>query len=362
MILVTHGDRLEWIVDQPRFAAVAADWDAIAAHGRTPFVSSAWIQAWCDAFAEPDRVRIATLWRGETLVAGVPLLAGRGHWNATANDHTPEFDVVAADDAARESLIDQVVRESSALNLPRLADEGPVVGELQSAGRRLSRWSLTEEGNTALVTHTTDEVDRYRAGLSSKVRSEVGRLRRKSAREHELEVVALAEPHDLENQLTRAFAVEASGWKGRAGTAISASPKTERFYRQVARASHARGSLRLSELSLDGELAAMAITLIHQRRAWTLKVGYDERHRRLGPGLVLLTAMIEQCFALGLEAYEFCGPQEDYERRFATAQRTYRQVKLYRPGLLNAGRYVHYRQIRPMLRRGYHELRRRRGN
>jgi hypothetical protein len=38
-------------------------------------------------------------------------------------------------------------------------------------------------------------------------------------------------------------------------------------------------------------------------------VGHDERHRRLGPGLVLLMSMIEPCFEFGLDAYEFGGPK-----------------------------------------------------
>jgi CelD/BcsL family acetyltransferase involved in cellulose biosynthesis len=210
-----------------------------------------------------------------------------------------------------------------------------------------------------LATETSGSLEEYRAGLSSKVRSEIGRLRRKAEREHHLTLAPLATPYDLDAQLTRAFAVEASGWKGRAGTAISSSAMTEQFHRQIARNFHSAGALRISELSLDGTLAAMAITIIHQRRAFTIKVGYDERHRPLGPGLVLLMAMIERCFDLGLDAYEFSGPDAEYERRFATTHQRYHRLRIYRPGPLNAARYGYYRRIRPVLRFGYHRLRNR---
>jgi hypothetical protein len=66
---------------------------------------------------------------------------------------------------------------------------------------------------------------------------------------------------DLDGQFARA-ALEASGWKGRAGTAISCSSDTERFYWHIARAFDAAGTLRISELSLDGELAAMALSTL----------------------------------------------------------------------------------------------------
>jgi hypothetical protein len=292
------------------------------------------------------------------LVGAVPMLAGWRRWDAMANEHTPEFDVLATDTEARRRIVEEVVARSTALTVRSLVANGPTAEALVQAARGSGRWTLVGPGGTSLVIATTGSLDEYRAGLSSKVRSELGRLRRKSEREHELSVSALAPPHALEAQLTRAFAVEASGWKGRAGTAITSSPKTEQFYRQVARECHASGALRVSELTLDGALAAMAISIIHQGRAFTLKVGYDERHRALGPGFVLLTAMIERCFELGLEAYEFSGPDAEYERRFATSHRVYKGLRIYRPGPLNAARYVHHRQVRPALRLGYHRARR----
>jgi CelD/BcsL family acetyltransferase involved in cellulose biosynthesis len=240
-----------------------------------------------------------------------------------------------------------------------LPEQDPSFARLLEAARAAGRWTLVEPMNTSLVTETSGSFDEYHAGLSRKVRSEIGRLRRKSEREHRLELSALERPHDLDGQMARALALEASGWKGRAGTAIVSAPETERFYMQVGRNFDAAGSFRLSELSLDGELAAMALSIVQNERVFTLKVAYDERHRRLGPGFVLLMAMIERCFELGLEAYEFAGMDEEYERRFATAERPHRRLRIYQPAALNAGRFVYHRQIRPVLRDAYHGARRR---
>src|SRR5437764_1413513 len=77
------------------------------------------------------------------------------------------------------------------------------------------------------------------------------RWRRKMDREHELVARIVEPPQDLASELVRGFAVEASGWKGRAGTAIVSSPETERFYRAVAERFVASDRLRLSWLDLD---------------------------------------------------------------------------------------------------------------
>jgi CelD/BcsL family acetyltransferase involved in cellulose biosynthesis len=354
----TSSESLEWITDMGRFAAIAAEWDRIAERERTPFLMSWWIEAWCAAFAAPRQVLIAALWRDGRLVGGLPLVAGWRRWGATANDHTPEFGLLATDADARTRIVEEALAQSTALNMPGLVGDGTSFAAFFETARGMGRWSLVEPGNTSLVTETSGSIDQYLAGLSPKVRSEVGRLRRKSEREHEVTLTPLAQPGDLDVQLTQAFALEASGWKGRARTAITCSPQTEQFYRQVAQACHSAGALRMSELSLDGTLAAMAISIIHQQRVFTLKVGYDERRRGLGPGFVLLMAMIQRCFELGLEAYEFSGPDAEYERRFATTHRVYRRLRIYRPGPLNAARYLHYRQVRPALRVGYHKFRR----
>jgi CelD/BcsL family acetyltransferase involved in cellulose biosynthesis len=346
-------ESLEWVTDPRRFAVLAADWDRMAEKERAPFLMSSWIEAWCAAFGGSRRPLIAALWRDGALVAGLPLLAGWRSYAAPTNDHTPEFGLLAVDSEARAHIVAGVLAKSDALIVPALAAGSLGLTTLLQAARETRRWSLVEGTSTSLITETSGSVEQYRGTLSSKVRSEAGRLRRLTEREHELRLTPLACPSNLDGQLTEAFALEASGWKGRAGTAIICSPDTEQFYRQIARRFHAAGALRLSELRLDGRLAAMAFSIIHQERAFTLKVAYDERHRRLGPGFVLLIAMIERCFELGLDAYEFSGPEAEYERRFATSERTYRRLRIYQPGPINAVRYLYHGRARSMLRRAY---------
>jgi hypothetical protein len=57
--------------------------------------------------------------------------------------------------------------------------------------------------------------------------------------------------------------------------------------------------------------------------------------------------MIEKCFELGLEAYEFSGAEADYERRFATAEHRRCRLHIYRRGPLGSLRYAVHRWLRP---------------
>jgi CelD/BcsL family acetyltransferase involved in cellulose biosynthesis len=128
-------------------------------------------------------------------------------------------------------------------------------------------------------------------------------------------------PADLERELERGFAVEGSGWKGREGTAIVSHPETERFYRAIAAAFAARGELVCSSLELDGRMIAWDLSLLHARRVFLLKTGYDEEFRRFAPGLVLRLSVVEDCFARGLDAHELLGHVDDWKPKFATTER-----------------------------------------
>jgi CelD/BcsL family acetyltransferase involved in cellulose biosynthesis len=286
---------LEWITDYGRFAEIAPDWDRLAKEEWSPFLTFGWIDAWYRAFTRDTDRLVAALWRDGALVGGLPLVATRRRWVAAANEYSLSFGLLAIDGQARSQLVEEVLARSIALTLPGLAEDEPALAAFLEAAHRERRRTWTETAVEVLV-DTTASVEQYRAGISAKTRSELGRLRRKAEREHTLELRPLGEVTDLEGQFARALAVEASGWKGRAGTAIVCSRETEQFYGDIARAFHAARALRISEMLVDGDPAAMALSIIHRRRAFTIKFAYDERHRRLGPGFLLLTSMIERCF------------------------------------------------------------------
>ncbi len=116
------------------------------------------------------------------------------------------------------------------------------------------------------------------------------------------------------------------------------------------------GELRLSTITLDGELAAFDLCLLHANRLWTLKGAYDESHRRLSPGMVLLLWEIERSFELGLEAVELLGGIEEYKLAFATSEREHRRFRAYRRRPAPLARFAYRRWARPALRTGYRQL------
>jgi CelD/BcsL family acetyltransferase involved in cellulose biosynthesis len=127
----------------------------------------------------------------------------------------------------------------------------------------------------------------------------------------------------------------------------------------VARVFATRDELRLSSVSLDGELVAFDLCLVANGRLWIPKGSIDERHRRLSPGIVLLVAEIEAAFDDGATGVELLGDADAYKLPFATRTRRHGAVHGARLRPAPVVRVAYRRAVRPRLRAVVRTLRRR---
>lgn len=345
-----RGETIEWIEEPERFFELGAEWDRLAAQERTPFLRHAWFSAWWRAFGDGAQLRICALWRDGQLAGLFPLYAKAGRLHAMANEHTPAFKPFARSDRSLARTVETALAARPAeIVVPALPASDRALDALLTASSQTRRQPLVVPHHTSPSVDTACGWSEYIGRLSSKTRSELGRLRRKMEREHHAELSVVRVPSDLPGELQAGFEVEASGWKGRLGTAVLSSPETAEFYRHIAGAFHDEGRLRLSSISLDGKLVAFDLGLLDHNRLYGLKFGYDESFRRFGPGMVLQLAEIKRCCELGLDAFELLGDADEYKRRFSTSERPHRLLRLYARRPLPLVRYA-CRRARPILR------------
>ena len=345
------SESIEWVCSVERFAAIKADWDQLADLEKTPFVRHAWLASWWAAFGN-GRLRICALWDGDELAALFPLCATRSGLAGLTNEHTPRFTPLSRGRRDLERIVEEVLDQPHDLRVEALPGDHPAFEVLSESCASRGRRLLVMPQQTSPIAETAE----YAARLSSKTARELGRLQRKMQREHRTEVSMVTRPSELEPELQRGFEVEASGWKGKRGTAILCSPRTDRFYRSMARSFHDEDRLRTSTITLDGDVAAFDLCLLDNGRVYGVKFGYDERFRHLAPGLVLQHGEIERCRELGFDAFELLGDDEEYKRRFSTANRPHYSLRAYRGGPVSLARYGYRRRVRPILRRTYRSL------
>ena len=129
------------------------------------------------------------------------------------------------------------------------------------------------------------------------------------------------------------FALEASGWKGREGTAILCNDEDARFYRSLAFAAEEAGALRIATLREEGRLLAYEYSVVGGDRILAMKVGYDESRSRMQPGhMIALMNIRDACSDPALAWYDMLGNGmrvAEYKKRFATDYTTLWRVRLF---------------------------------
>lgn len=334
------------------------EWDELASNvAATPFSCPGWILAWCDAFAPGAHVEFVTVRRSGRLAGVVPLLNGRMRLRAPTNWHTPHFELLAEDEAARSQLCERLLstrpRSVTLRFLPADAADHLAARATGSKYRVLRRSLPTPivdlEGLTWADYHRSRRAD---------LRSDVRRRRRRLEGRGEVNVVVYDGSEHLDRLLQEGFALEASGWKGRAGSAIVSNPATHTFYLRVARFAAERGWLRVTFVRVDEQPVAFSLDLECRGTHYNLKGGYDESFRDCSPGKILVAALVERAFATGLRRFEFGGAVEPFKKAWATGTSDAHIVQAFAPTVPGLGEWFAYAVGRPAAKRALEVLHR----
>jgi CelD/BcsL family acetyltransferase involved in cellulose biosynthesis len=104
------------------------------------------------------------------------------------------------------------------------------------------------------------------------------------------------ESHGFGEGLGRAVSaflkIEASGWKGKRGTALACDQNTRKFAINAFTGEEANSICRADVLTLNGAPIAVSLITLAGRTGFAVKASYDESYRSYAPGLLLETEVI----------------------------------------------------------------------
>ncbi|HEX5182568.1 MAG TPA: GNAT family N-acetyltransferase [Allosphingosinicella sp.] len=169
-----------------------------------------------------------------------------------------------------------------------LVEDGPVHRGLVEAAASLGRpCPIILRSRRALLESNLSPKAYYEQAARKKKRKEIGRL---SARLRELGAVSVSRPESAED-LARCrdefLALEAAGWKGRAGSALASDPAKEAFFRAAIAGAQAAGRLEFVRLALDDRPIAILVNFLAPPGGFTFKIAFDEEFSRFSPGVLI---------------------------------------------------------------------------
>jgi len=332
--------------------AIEEEWDRLALDANASiFARPAWLRMWWEEFGEGE-LEILTLHDRGRLRAVLPLVRKGAVLQAPLNEHTPLYDPPTRDAEAAETLYAEALgRGARRLQVAEVEAGETTTGALGRAAERLGwRVRMRPLRRAAFMRVEGSPAD-YMAGLSRRRRKDVRRRRRRLEESGELTIEWAGGSERLAELLDEGFAVEGSGWKDAAGTAIASRPETDRFYRTVVDWAVGESALDLGFVRLDGRVLAFQMAVWDQTRCYGLKGGFDPAFRKAAPGVLLFLDMILRAHERGVETVELLGDATPFELEWGASTRPIVRMQAFSPGLSGRVDWLAATYLRPLLRK-----------
>jgi len=204
-------------------------------------------------------------------------------------------------------------RGAAIVQLPQVAGDGPFATALAGL--------LHERKRPAFIFGTYDralfvprkDADQYLLdSLSRKSRKQLRRLARRISEIGSVEFTELDSTGDLDAWVADFLRLEASGWKGRADSALACHESERRFFTKMTREAFRRGRLMMLAMHLNGRPVAMKCNLLAGQASFAFKIAFDEAFARFSPGVLLEVENIRRLHSSpGLQWMDSCAVSDN---------------------------------------------------
>src|SRR5215469_4033727 len=314
--------------------SVDDDWRSLAvnAFDDQPFFRPEWIRAHLRAFAPTAHVLLVEVRCAGRLCLILPLLEERGTFSkvpirklrAPVNVHGGRFDALRLSGAEGEASIQAVANYLLALdgwdllqvcNTPQHSTIERIVGAMRSKSVRSLR---TNDQPNPIVLVPDDNALLEAMPPNTKLRSQLRRVREKLALRGPLRFYRIE--NDDRAALERFYELEASGWKGRAGSAILCNG-SKAFYDEMAQQAARNGYFSLFMLECGEELVAAHYSFTHRDRCYSPIVTYNEAFRQFAPGHLIIAHILAYCASNGIRYFDITGQDQPWKMKWTSQTR-----------------------------------------
>jgi CelD/BcsL family acetyltransferase involved in cellulose biosynthesis len=201
---------------------------------------------------------------------------------------TPPLDRDNARDAAARLMQHAGRTGAHAILLREVSLDGPVMEAFaEELRQRGMRPRVLQSSVRACLDATRNGDELLLDALGAKKLKELRRQRHRLAERGAVRFEVARSPREVTAAIETFMEIEASGWKGRRGTALIQNAGDASFIRRATVALAQTGQCEIVTLRAGDLPVAAGIVLRHQDRAFYFKIGLDERFAKFSPGVQL---------------------------------------------------------------------------
>jgi CelD/BcsL family acetyltransferase involved in cellulose biosynthesis len=201
-----------------------------------------------------------------------------------------------------EALLDWVRaggERTSLVEFARIPCDGAFHGALADVLRHHDSIAVTTASFTrALLRKGSDGESHPVAALSRQSRKSLRRKERRLSERGAVSHVVLHAEDDVGRWIDDFLRLEASGWKGRRGSALACRGEDRRFAAEVLAGAFRRGRLQIVGLDFEGRPIARCCNLLAGQGSYAYRCAYDEDFAHFSPGVMAEVDTIRAFYAL----------------------------------------------------------------
>jgi CelD/BcsL family acetyltransferase involved in cellulose biosynthesis len=310
--------RFETISSEDRLVELRDGWDALvrAMQRPSPFLLHCWVVEWWRHYGEGCRLAVEVAFRGEQLVAALPLItfSHRGLRIVTfvgARQSALADALVAESEGPEvvEALADRVLASGhDYVDLFGLSDQGWLAG--LDEPRKLE---LFERIPAPVLDLSEGWETVFQRKTNSRKRAHHRRRRSQLAQYGRVEVVNARTREELEPALEEAFRLHELRWRGRPDGSGFVTETGKRFTRAVMPELAEIAVTRIVMIKIDGRIVAFSWNLLLERHVFLHRMAFDPAYSRCSPGIVNAHNSLELAADEGAVKAEFLGGAEKHK-------------------------------------------------
>jgi CelD/BcsL family acetyltransferase involved in cellulose biosynthesis len=327
-----------------------------------PFFRPEWIRAHLRAFAPEAKVLLITARIDGRLCLLLPMVEEKQMFSglpvrrlrSPVNAHGGRFDAVRTlgpDGDAAICAAWKFLKELDGWDLlefpytPAGSTIERLIAKAEESGFRTAQ---VQERPNPYVPVPSDPEFLKQMPLSSRLRTKLRQARRELAEQGSLNLFRVDAAD--RSALDRFYHLEASGWKGKEGSAIACGIRTRQFYDEIAESAARFGYFSLYMLELNGQLLAAHFALTSANRCYSPKVAYHESFKQFAPGHLIVAEILRDCVMRGIQGFDITGPNDEWKMKWTSETRSVNHHFVFKGAMGNLAYAVRFR-LRPTIGR-----------
>jgi len=239
---------------------------------------------------------LAVVMQGKNLLFALPMGRRRSFCGLVSNWITP-LTVIGAPHLDRDVPVAALTSFINSLKHPLLLHSIHVNGRLwDHLASRDAQFSVIDVWYRAVLRPKGTYEEWLEKNFDRKRRKEYRRLTSRLSEQGRYETVTFQAGENCRPWADGILGLEASGWKGKRGTALAANEDLREAFTEAIQHLAASGKLRFWKLVLGGRIIASMYAIVEGNEAWLGKIAYDEEFSKYSPGVLLILHATQQLF------------------------------------------------------------------